>query len=263
MCEKDLPSRLREYKVLYLPATHLLADCLPALVAWVEAGGTLVVCGGGPDRDEANEPWAGLRPLQGLTSAANAAPRSVYYRAEDPMISATEVLSAGSTQSVAQVAGYRTVLVPEAAACATATYTDGSPAIVEHRPGKGRVLTFGFNPGMSLLTRLAPGKDWKAAPQPELKLISAPVIEAGVQAPVSTQVGVDAARLDGPTGSAVTLANYTAQPIEQLTVTIRGVEKVGKVVSAVRGPLPFTHRLGVVTVDLQLDTVDVLKLYSR
>lgn len=267
LCEADLPTRLKEYRVLYLPATHLDAACVGPLQAWMEAGGTLIVTGGGPDRDELNEPLQGLAALQGLAG--------IERRKDDPGYSHEGLVRPEPTARVTMtgraaplgVAGYRAALQPAPGTAITGTYADGSAAAVEHRAGKGRVLTYGFYPGITLLMRIrsdasAQGRFWSTFYTPELQFIAAPVIAAGALPPVSTTLGVDAARLDAANGSAITLTNYHEKPLGIISLLVRGLPSVKRAVSCARGPLPFKKTAAGIVLDVPLDYVDIIKLYK-
>lgn len=265
LCEKDLATRLKEYAVLYLPASHLAADCLPALTAWVEAGGTLVVVGGGPERNEIDEPWDGLRALQGLTGVT-VRRDAAWYRSEDPMKASDEATLEGLKAPVG-VAGLRSILLPATGTTVTGRYKGGEAAVTERQAGKGRVVTYGFLPGTSLLTAIDPEaitkrRFWKPAAEAYYRAVALPVAQAGVRPPVSTAIGVDAARLDGPAGSVVTLANFTGAPLGKLAVRIRGTEKYRRIVSAIGSPVTVTRDKEGITVTLPLKTVDVIKMYK-
>lgn len=263
LCEKDLATRLKDYKVLYLPATNLPAEAAPVLRAWVEAGGTLAVCGGGPARDEFNEPSDALRAIQGLTGVTERRD-APYYRAEGALAAGAEALFAGPPAPLS-VGGLHSALLPAPGVKVSATYRDGEAAVVERSLGKGRVITYGYMPGMSLLTQISAEAInsrlfWKPVAGEYYRMIAEPVLKSGLKTPVTTRLGVDAARLDGPAGFAVTLANYTGEPIDELTVLVRGVAEVKEVVSAVQGPIEFTRTEDGITVTLPLGTVDVVEL---
>jgi hypothetical protein len=267
LCERDVATRLKSYKVLYLPANNLPSDCIPAITSWVKSGGTLVVCGGGPERNEINDPSIKLWYISGL-SQVQMRKDALNYRGETSGLAHVKpttgvILTSGQT---IPVAGYKAVLTTDGSrgVKVLGTYKEGGAAVIEKRLGRGKVLTFGFNPGMSLLLAADPAscrEFWNVFPKDELTLISGPVFAAGVVPPVSTDVGIDAARLDGPNGYAVTLSNFTLKPIPELKVTIRGVSGVRKVVSCVHGTCAFRKTNDGISVSLPLDTVDVLKLY--
>jgi len=264
LCEKDLATRLKDYQVLYLPATNLPTECLLPLTAWVEAGGTLVVCGGGPERDEANEPWAGMYTLQGITGVV--VHRDGGYRAEEQLKPSAEV-TIDALKTTLSVGGCWSALTPSPNAVVTGRYQNGDTAIVEKRTGKGRVITYGFLPGMSQLTHadtaaLAKRTFWKLMPESYYQMIADPIRQSGVRQPVSAQYGIDAARLDGPTGSVVTLANFTGQPIGKLVIHLYGNEKFRKIVSAINNPVTVVRTPNGLNITLPLATVDVIKLYK-
>jgi hypothetical protein len=96
-----------------------------------------------------------------------------------------------------------------------------------------------------------------------MSLIVRTLSRAGVSRLVETRVGVDAARLDGPAGSVVTLANFTLQPIPKLSVRVRGAAGIRKIESTVHGRLRFERQNDALCFDLPLETVDVVKLHRQ
>ncbi len=259
----DLPTRLQDYQVLYMPASHLPRPCVPAIRDWVMAGGALVVGNGGPAFDETKEPLDFLS-LLGLTQIERR--RDAIAYASEPRVRNQPTDTVTLNGATIGVAGCKDVLTPGPDAKVLGTYAGGGAAVVEYSLGQGRVTTFGFNPGISLLMKMDPVElaklpvFWNVFPEAELAMIAGPAIRAGALPPVSTQVGVDAARLDGPEGIAVTLANYTLSPIADLSLLVRGIRTAGAVTSAVRGSL--THRFTAegLVVNLPLDVVDVVMI---
>ena len=201
LCEKDLSEsgRLKDYRVLYLPANNLPREGTAAIIAWVKKGGTLLVCGGGPERDEVNEPFEGLWPTLGLTGVVMKKDAMNYRGANSPT-AGTKVTLAGQSAAI-PVGGYHAVLSAAKTAKVLGTYPDGAAAVVEHRLGEGRTLTYGFNPGISLMIAINPAKRptfWDVFPENELRLISAPIYEAGVLPPVKTRLASTRPDWTGP-----------------------------------------------------------------
>ena len=85
--------------------------------------------------------------------------------------------------------------------------------------------------------------------------------EAGVTPTVTTDVPVvEATLLDGPQGGVVVLANFTYEPIANLTVTVRTTRAPQAVRSVERGDLTFELVDGGIRFQLPLEWTDLVRL---
>ncbi|HEY2951054.1 MAG TPA: hypothetical protein VGK40_00650 [Verrucomicrobiae bacterium] len=138
--------------------------------------------------------------------------------------------------------GMKAKLTP-AGAPVTGTFTDGTPAVLTNRFGKGVALYAATCPAVSYAkdARFVPTglkERWPAAQRrfingvtrgsgaPRLVELSHPVVEAGV--------------FEAAGGAALVLANFTYEPIDQLEIHLPMKRAPKQVRSLEKGPLKFT-----------------------
>ena len=147
---------LRGYKVVYLPLAKYMTPAATGIIEdYVRAGGVLI-CGdaeafgfdlAGKDTSAARERILGIRTLGPKQLAANPA---LAITLKSPQWG----LPAGASLRLFEIRAGDEVTPGHAREIALAdpnaeilgTYPDGSPAIVLHKLGKGRVITFAANP---------------------------------------------------------------------------------------------------------------------
>ncbi|MBI3922413.1 MAG: beta-galactosidase trimerization domain-containing protein [Armatimonadetes bacterium] len=133
---------LNRYKLIVVPfAKYERGSVRNKLEAWVKAGGTLV-CG---DPEAFTFDIDGTMPLAARERLLGA--RLVSKRSEGTPVKLTKssaLGTAGPETLAAEAVGFDIAI--SGAAGAAATYQDGPPAIVINPLGKGRVITFAFNP---------------------------------------------------------------------------------------------------------------------
>ena len=145
----------------------------------------------------------------------------------------------------------------------TLTFEDGTPAVIEKTVGRGRIVHFTWMPGLSY---------WKSSAQTSDRLpvgfsdsirhlILHPTELAKVEVPVTVSRRlVETPLLLSDGGAAVTLLNWTGQPIEDLQMTVR-VPFVVKSIESVRGgKVSFQKTADGVTLSLPLASADILLL---
>lgn len=257
------------YEVLYVSAPNLSTNAQRNILDWVSAGGTLALLPGACMADEYNEP-AGL---MGAAMGASwgyverlAAPSSGYVT--QTWITVTDA-RLGVTSDVSRA---QTAPLTPAGATVLARFANGTAALTEKAMGTGRILAYGWWPGSSYMlskdefdmTRLP--IDWSPSTR---QMLAAPVRLAGTQPFVRLdREGVEAALLDSRFGTAVTLLNWTGEPVANLRVEVPLTpelerahrEHLLRVVSAGLGPRSFTVENGAVIIALPLATVDVLSV---
>ncbi|HTV55011.1 MAG TPA: hypothetical protein VMI06_08840, partial [Terriglobia bacterium] len=165
-------------------------------------------------------------------------------------------------------------ITPAEDATVLARFEDGkSPAILDHRLGKGHVFYVAALPGVAFLwSALQPpavpdrGPGTHSIPTAfntgarsllQLVLRAAhvqPVIEA-------TPVLMDARLLKAPGGYILPIANYQNKIGDKVTLRIRIGDKIAKVTSAYHGELPIEEKSGYVVLTIPaLGYGDVLRL---
>jgi hypothetical protein len=230
---------LARWQVIYATAPDVPREGLLALLAWAHGGGTLVTVPGALTHDRYHQPLD-LYPLA--------------TRHERLLIDHVNQLDAGPALEFEDgdlpTFGPMTELSME-----------------EHPVGAGRLLHFGFFPG---LTYYRSG-DERADKLPVgfsdtlREIIIAPVREAGIVPPVTVSVPlVETPVLVSPRGATVTLLNWTGAPIDDLAVTLRLPLPVGSIESLRHGVLTVADAADsqtgapAVTVSLPLDAADIL-----
>jgi hypothetical protein len=140
---------------------------------------------------------------------------------------------------------------------------DGSPAVTRHRFGRGVAVHFAALPGLSYrrAARQEPGQFPRDFPATTQVWITAPVQAAGVVPPVH----VDHPLVEGPLllsaqGAALTLLNWSGEPIESLGVSVRLPRRVASVESVERGLLEFVAAGNHVSFRLPLDAADIVRV---
>ena len=271
--------KLSKYKVLYLTGQYLLSESVPNLTQWVKDGGILVSSGGGGLLNQHGEPMPAMYNLYGLESANLRRPIRVIaglgtydfsLETMEPLDIMTFRAGPGREKKSIPVLCYKQTMKPSAHASVIATYSDGSPAAVERRVGRGQAVLSG---GLLGLAYLRPAMNWipestsaqkydhypESYPSAVRKLISSWAKAARVHRPVLTSDRlVDATLQEGPLGAIVTLTNFRKRDKPELTVSIPGLPEARKITSLRHGNLKVTQGKNGPTVSLPLDQGDFL-----
>lgn len=258
---------LAKYKVLYLTgATYLRADAQEAIVQWVQDGGILWIDGDVGMGDEYAAPTTILDAALGIKKRAVTVSNNNEFQPgeglEQQIPLDTITLTSGEMTEVIGRKVTFSLTDPDHTAV-LGTYGDGSPAIIEHNYGQGKVRYAGAPVGLGygwgvthLLGKISTG--YSAAKR---SFITDLLHQSGVVRPVVSSVPlVEADLLESTAGIGVVLANYTGRPQTELTLTIAVKGKVTAVASAKLGNLPFTQHNDMVTVTLPLALVDFVTL---
>jgi hypothetical protein len=232
---------LQRYKVLYVVEPNLEAKTVNAIAAWVEGGGRLWASAPAGMMDEYNQPSAAMEKLLGVQGRARYKTMSSYspkggLRWLDSLGKVTLDKAAGWDDLIFDAFGSRASFKLAGGQIA-GRFEDGSPAVVRNRPGKGETLYFAAMPGLAYSrgARERSGQPTVGYPPEIAKLIAALPDAAGIARPVTTSLPhVEALRLDSEQGTAVTLLNWSTQPLDSLEVTVKNV-KPGAAIRSARG----------------------------
>jgi hypothetical protein len=252
----------RKYRVVYVTAPNLSVKAQRALRAWAEAGGTLVVLPGACAADEYDEPTNVLTEILGTTRGTGPRIATPHSKSATRLVG-DPVYAVGDRLGVKEGYGFlhTTALTPTTGK-ALARFADGNAAVVEAALGQGRVLSYGFWPGVTYWLspdRRDPRRLPQGWPRAVRKLATAPVRLAGLAPTVEVSVeGVEAALLQSAEGTAVVLLNWTGEPLAEVLVKIPHAGQAKSVRSANRAALRSTARDGIVEVRLPLRAVDVV-----
>jgi len=250
LTEQDIEAgRLADYKVLYATDPNLTDHATQQIIDWVHGGGSLYAAGNAGTRNEFDEPVAGLAGALGVEPGARATLQPGNYRVRGRLNDIDHLdhirLQAGADPLGPGfgVIGLRTDL-RAADGKVVGQFTDGATAVVTHRLGKGQALCVASTPGISYIkdARFVPAALREKWPPAHRRFINAWARRAGAMPQVGlSHPVVEAGVLEGPHGIALVLANFTYQPIEQLTVRlpIRGQVTRVHAADAPQEAIPF------------------------
>jgi hypothetical protein len=255
--EEDLtPQGLTPYRVLYVTAPNVPEEGQRAIAGWVRAGGTLVTVTGAGTRGRYNEPCPVLSDFTGIAEE----PRQRLL-----VLSLSALAAVGEGQGALgrfTAVGARGSLTrrPDQV---EATFADGTPAVVRRQLGKGRTVHFTWLPGLSYARSSSDTRDrlpvgFSAAIR---RWIVYPTRLADVRPPViASQAMVETPLLRSSGGAVVTLLNWTGEPLEPVSVSVRIPFEVRQVTSMRRGPLPFRRTQQGASFSLRLEAADIITL---
>lgn len=271
--EDDIASDgiLSKYDVLHV-AGEWIDHRVPAKIeAWVKNGGVVYASGGLGLFNEFNESDPALLKLLGLASAQTsknlAVIRPVMELPVAPPIGEI-AFEGGKIPAV----GLKQVLVPTDAKV-LGTWADGKPAATVREIGKGKAFAVGTLAGCAYLRtalavhpfprggNLCPITPTSFDPAAG-KLARLGVDEKPVDEPaVCDNPFVEAIVMDGPKGSVLTLANWTAEPVKSLKVQVRLPAKPKEAKSVQAGKaVPAEFKDGVLTLTTDLEWADHILL---
>ena len=278
------------YSVCYLTGPNLSRAAAEKLKVWVQAGGTLWLTAGAASRDEFNRPMHTLDDLLPATrgEAADLQKHASSGRYLAALSAKDEVRWSGGS---AEVLSVKQLIAPRERAEVLATFKDGAAAVVRGGAGKGMVYCAGFLPSLSyikqaldarnaLQKKVTDGAVLSALEQKEAALLErtanpwkfpadlrefilAPVRSAGVAKPIVCSAPlVDAVFMPLEKGILIPLANYTAEPIPALKLTVNVPRAISRAESATQGALPFKQTSPrTVELTLPLGNNDFVKLF--
>ena len=280
------------YSVCYLSGPNLTRAAAEKLRQWVQNGGTLWLTAGAALRDEFNRPLNVLDDILPAKRGDVAELQSFHSsgRSLATLAAKDEVQWDGSTADVLSV---KQSLAPREGSAVLATFKDKSPALVRGKAGKGAVYCAGFLPALAYIkpaldarnalqkkvtdglalsaseAKEAPllertSNPWKF-PENVRELLLAPVRAAKVTPPLTCSAPlVDAVFMPHEKGILIPLANYTAEPIAQLTLRVSVPRAITSAESASHGKIAFKQTSPQsVEISLPLENNDFVKLYFQ
>ena len=262
---------LKRYKVLYMAGPNLGRKTADAVADWVQDGGRLWASAAAATRDEYNQPLDALDAVLGIGNRTINRIDTDYspkggLRALQPLAQVKMDATAGFGTAAWPVYGSRATFQP-AGSQVVGQFEDGTPAVVQHRYGKGSTLYFAGMPGLAYSRGAtersgSPTIDYPSHLAP---LITALPMSAKVNRPATTSLPfVEAAVLQSQRGTCVTLLNWSSKPVKELTVSINDVPGLKSVRSARLGKLSYRRQAGRITLKLPMpQVVDVLLLESK
>lgn len=261
-------NRLANYKVIYLNGTYLREDAQQALAQWVADGGTLWVDATAGMGNEYGDVTTLLDQTIGISNRVVTASDDYEFYPQSGLEQQvpldTITLAAGGTlEAIGRKASF-TLTDPDNTTI-LGTYSDGSPAIIEHTVGQGKVRYTGVPAGLAYgrgITRIQ-GQIETGYSAEKRAFITDLAHQSGVVRPVASSVPlVEADLLESDAGIGIVLANYTGETQSAVTLTIATDTEVLGVSSAKLGAVDFSQANGVVTVTIPLEIVDFLALQT-
>lgn len=256
------PEYLQRFKVIYLTAPCVPAECHPVVSEWVSRGGTLVTSPGAGAYDRYNNPTNGIASIGGLTESA-------HERQSQTNLATTPVQfpvtgTQGDFSAVPGTADSWRTTVDAGGGVIEAKFGDnGNPAVVVTPVSAGRRVHFAyflaqcyFQTGLGTgSSQRPPTNSWNTTLRAYLTL---PSELAGLVPPVSIdQPLVEGLLLTSDTSTAVTLLNWRAEPVT-ISGVIRG-DFAGTSLVGRYGRIPASFADGDITFGpMQLDDCDIL-----
>jgi len=294
--EQDaLDGTLAKYKVLYLTDAHVSAAASQKITAWVHHGGVLFATAGAGMFDELNRPNKALRKLLGVEQTSLDSPQGaqiIWIKQDLPFVKPIETVKvmAPGREAVAEAlpsddaesaeAGTRAEVLPvfcvRSRIRATGgetmgSFSDGSPAIVSRKAGKGKAIYCAFLPGLSYYKPAIPLRpvDRGATDDAMIhflptdfdplaaRLIVLPA--AGLKLPVQCSGPlVETTIIQSPHGVVIPLVNWSNRAEDKLRVTVNVPLPSGRISLASGRPIT-AHRSGATTeLIFKIDVADAI-----
>jgi len=267
--EEDISAgHLKNYKVLYVTDWCISRAASAEIDRWIKSGGVVYLSAGAATRDEFYVPY--VPPFAADLWPDNAAKElkvesHQYNERVDlpgirPMTSVNIEANAGEPSFTLPVLGCRLPLRSGSNDRIIARFADHSPAGRVFKSGSGTVIGLGFLP--MLAYGQAAGfkpttleEKWPASPR---KLIQA-ALDAAHVTPIAQcdHPVVETSLLSGSKGSVLLLANYTYQPITNLTIDLR-LDHVNSVSSAAGVAVQFEKTKDGIRLRIPLEWTDAL-----
>jgi hypothetical protein len=260
--------RLDDYRIAYLSCRNLRRSAQTRIAEWVKGGGCLWTDALCAQEDEYGQDCDVLLPVLGMRDRRFERDELQDYRPRHglPRHEPRDTITFKDTGETVAAIGMKvnfTVATPSDTNI-LATFNDGSPAVIEHRYGKGTAYFVPTLAGCSYgwTVKHTWGRINTGYRDTYRRLIADFPSRIGVNLPLTCSVPmVEADLLESEAGIAVVLANYAGDetlPDVQLRIGVTQSPKT--VTSLTHGPLDFTYDTdrNTVAVALPLALVDIL-----
>ncbi len=260
---------LKNYKVAYWVGDCIEPSALSAIEDWVKNGGRLFATAGAFRYDPYRRPLAAGLTFLGLKSG-KLDEKTTFFRPQielphlAPLDYINEMPVFGVVDRIEVNDGVKVL----------ARFKSGSPAVIERELGKGRITYVAALPGPTYFW-----SNYQPPPVPPRGVLShAPHVNFNADARelilhpakaakphVEAEGGwIDARLLQSPKGWAIPLANYSADVNKPITLTLRGVEGIQKIISANRGELELQREKdGAIRVTYPTGLGDILRIETK
>jgi hypothetical protein len=241
----------------------------------VANGGILFSVAGGGFLDEYNQPMDVLAPVYGVRSQSlTVTEKNLWAKQLFPWL---RPLAHFSYPGVApKVPAF---IARQEIALETATvvgrFDDGKAAVIQNRFGKGSATLVAAFPGSAYIHPAIPRRPWDRSASDNgfahfiptdfdsavKSIITLPVYTAGLVNSFPVKASnplVDATVIDSPSGTVVSLANYSGRPIPNLKVTIKDIGRYSSVSPARASTVRLDQEKDLLSVSLPLEWGDMI-----
>ena len=249
LTEEDIEAgRLKDYRALYATDPCISTAATKAIAGWVNNGGHLYGSCNAGSRNEFDEPVEGLAPVFGIQPQPMAKTQAGNYRTRGELnnIEYLDQITFRPEESLPPtnfgVIGLKVNAVA-AAGKVLGTFRDDSPAVIANTWGKGHAVFVATTPGISYIkdAKFVAKELAEQWPVEHRQFMNRVAHQSGANPPlILSQDVVEAGVYEAPQGTAVVLANFTYQPIDQLEVTLPVKRTVRSVkLASSPNPIPF------------------------
>lgn len=267
--EEDIEEgKLNDYKVLYITDRCITRKASEAIDKWVKAGGILYLAAGAATRDEFYEPFTPpfAKTVFGENATKNLINEKHNYneRVDLPTIKPLTNVTVNLNQRTFNLPAIGSRLNLTENTKKFAQFDDGKAAGTITDYGQGQIIAVGFMPMLAYgqLANFKPttlGEKWTSEPR---EIIKMPLEAAKISSVIETNVPVvETNLLTGNEGSVIVLANYTYQPINDLTIDVK-ISKPFKQAVSIEGKKVSVQKIedGKVRLQLPFEWTDMIIL---
>jgi hypothetical protein len=235
--------RLAHYDVLYTADPNISRAAAKVIGDWVQGGGAIFATCGAAMRDEFDEPSPALAPVFGIEPRMTTDVAAGEYRIRGSLNGMPYLGRVKLDDRDFGVLGLRATITNTTGRVSGSFDNRATPAAVMNRFGKGATVYIAACPGLSYLkdAHFKPESLGEQYPKTQREIFGSFAAARGVARLVElSEPVVEAGVYDGPTGTALVLANFRYRPIDRLSIRIPLSRPVRTVRSLESGDLRFT-----------------------
>jgi hypothetical protein len=258
--EEDLSvAGLAGYRVVYLTAPNVPEEHQRGLLEWMQAGGTLATVSGTATHDRYDEPCDVL--AEQISVLEQQPPRARFVFPNLAFLTEDHIYAQRIQGRPFTVHGIQWCEVK--GPNEFRGFGQLGPGVYVIPVERGRRVHFNWLPGLSYAKSATGKKDGLPVGYADeiRQYIETPLVKAGIVRPVETdRAMVETPLLLSDAGAAITVLNWTGEPIESLRVKVRLPFKARSVEGVRAGKLAFEQDEKGLTVTMPVGAVDVLMI---
>ena len=274
--DEIVAGELKHYRVLYITGSHLLSSTVPKIERWVRSGGILFCSAGGGLRDEYDRPNERMASLLGIepSDLEGGLPFVVHIKQDLPWLEPLDEVHCDALGVSFPALIYKRKVKPIASDVKVlGRFKDGSVAITMRRVGKGCVYFVGALPAVAYVRTAIPKRPWERGTTDESfnhylptefdrrlrEFVCLPVRHANVEPFVECSAElVEAILIEGNGRAAVTLLNFSGEPVHRMRVRIRNVGQISTIRTLHQKRIPFRQMGDDVLAEVDVNVADML-----